>query len=311
MNNRRDFLKQTSALITLGAMANSPIQLFASNQRNKKLTVLHTNDWHSRIEPFDKSEKNYGGFGGAEFRAALIKKIRSEEENILLLDAGYIFQGTPYFNFYAGELEYKLMSEMGYDCATLGNHDFDNGIEGIVNQLPNANFDFVNCNYSFKNTALEGKIKPYKIFNKHGIRVGVFGLGIELKGLVPEKNYGHIIYNDPIENAKKTAAFLKTEKNCDLIICLSHLGYQYKNQKVSDEVLAKKSENIDLIIGGHTHTFLNEPVVFKNNQGGDVLVTQVGWAGINLGRIDFDFSNRTATKAVQASSVIAIDGKNI
>lgn len=286
--NRKNFLRQTLYLVGFGALANSPVKVFARGLP-KKLTVLHTNDWHSRIDPFPAIDKNYGGMGGAALRAAVINRIRKEEGEILLLDSGDIFQGTPYFNFYGGEPEFKLMSQMGYDCATLGNHDFDNGIDGFVKQLPHANFPFVNANYNFFNTALKDKIQPYKIFKKKGLKIGVFGLGIELKGLVPDKLFGNTIYFDPIAIANQTAHELKYVKNCDLIICLSHLGYKYNSNKVSDEVLASKTQNIDLILGGHTHTFLPEPVPYKNLVNKNVLVNQVGWAGLNLGRIDFTF----------------------
>jgi 5'-nucleotidase len=289
MSSRKDFIKQSSILLGGAMLASTPFYSFAA-QKSTKINILHTNDWHSRIEPFDKTDKNNPGMGGAEYRAALIKKIRQEEEHILLLDAGDIFQGTPYFNFYGGELEYKLMTEMGYDCVTLGNHDFDNGINGLVKQMPLAGFDFVNCNYSFNDTELEGKIQPHKIYHKGPIRIGVLGVGIELNGLVPEKSFGKIIYNNPIENANKTAAYLKDKKKCDLIICLSHLGNKYAGDKVSDETLAKQSKNIDLILGGHTHTFLPEPIIYKNVDNKNVIVNQVGWAGLKLGKIDFIFN---------------------
>jgi 5'-nucleotidase len=181
------------------------------------------------------------------------------------------------------------MSEMGYDCVTLGNHDFDNGIEGLIKQMPLAKFDFVNANYNFTNTALQDKVLPYKIFRKNGLKIGVFGLGIELKGLVPEKLYGNIIYNDPIPVANKVAELLKQQKRCDLVICLSHLGYKYKENKVSDEILATQTQNIDLIIGGHTHTFLPEPVVYTNVINKKVCVNQVGWAGLQVGQLNYTF----------------------
>ncbi len=159
--NRRNFIKNSGVLLAGAALVASPISHLVASNTQTKLCVLHTNDWHSRIEPFDKTDKNNAGMGGAEFRAALIKKYRSENEHVLLLDAGDIFQGTPYFNFYGGELEYKLMSQMGYDCVTLGNHDFDNGIEGIFKQMPHATFDFVNCNYDFTDTLIENKVLPF------------------------------------------------------------------------------------------------------------------------------------------------------
>jgi 5'-nucleotidase len=243
--------------------------------------------------------------GGAARRAALIESIRKEEENVLLLDAGDIFQGTPYFNYYGGELEFKLMSMMHYDVATMGNHDFDNGIDGFYAQLPHAKFDFVSANYDFKNTVLNDIVKPYKIVNKGGIKIGIFGLGIELEGLVDKKLYKETVYQNPIEVAQDMTRILKHDKKCDLVICLSHLGFSYKNEpnKISDLVLAKKTKDIDLIIGGHTHTFLDKPVVEKNAEGKEVLINQVGCYGLNLGRIDFYFSN-DATITSNGKSII-------
>ncbi|MGZ3932053.1 MAG: bifunctional metallophosphatase/5'-nucleotidase [Bacteroidia bacterium] len=267
----------------------------------RKLTVLYTNDQHSRIEPFPDNDPKFAGKGGFARRTKLIKEIRAKEEHVLLLDAGDIFQGTPYFNFYHGELEYKLMSQMGYDAVTLGNHDFDLGIDNIIQQMPHARFEFINCNYDVSETALHKKLLPYKVFKKGGLRIGVLGVGIELEGLVEKKLYGDTKYSDPVAAANRIAAHLKKELNCDYIICLSHLGYAYDNAKVSDKTLALQSKNIDLIIGGHTHTFLDEPVAAKNADGLEVLITQVGWAGIWLGRLDILFSE-TNKKVAENSS---------
>lgn len=290
LQNRRDFLRYLfgASFMLTGLDALPREQL--SKKGIRKLTILYTNDQHSRIEPFPLNDPKYPNQGGFARRAALIKKIRSEEKNILLLDAGDIFQGTPYFNYYSGELEYKLMTQMGYDATTLGNHDFDLGIESIVKQMPHAGFAFVNANYNFKDTLLNGKIKPYKIFYKDGIKIGVFGLGIELAGLVDKKNYSDTKYLDPIEEAKKISTVLKKEEKCDYVICLSHLGYSYPVKKVSDMDLSAQTSHIDLIIGGHTHTFLDEPKQLINADKKPVFVTQVGWAGIWLGRLDVYFS---------------------
>jgi len=257
---------------------------------------------HSHIHPFTSGRNK--GLGGIAQRSGLINKIRETEEHILLLDAGDIFQGTPYFNFYGGELEFKLMSEMKYDAVTLGNHDFDNGLEGFAKQLAHVNFPFLIANYDFTDTILKDKFKPYKVFNKGGIKIGVFGIGIELNELVPKKLYGNTIYKDPIETSNKYATLLKKEKKCDLVICLSHLGFKYKNDKVSDMVLATQSRDIDLIIGGHTHTFLKKPVRMQNLENKEVLINQVGWAGINLGKIDFHFSQNNGSKKVFGRSII-------
>ena len=290
--NRRDFLKYFIG----GTMALSGFDGIAADllrkDKIKKLTVLYTNDQHSRIEPFPDNDSKYPGQGGFAKRATLIKEIRKQEENVLLLDAGDIFQGTPYFNYYHGELEFKLMSQMGYDAVTLGNHDFDMGIENIVNQMPHASFQFINCNYDFSDTALHGKILPYKIFNKGGLKIGVFGIGVELEGLVPNHLFGNVKYHNPIDCANSSAHHLKHNMKCDYVICLSHLGYKYDSSKISDVTLVPQTKNIDLVIGGHTHTFLNEPVITTNSEGKQTLITQVGWAGIWLGRIDVFFSHR-------------------
>jgi len=236
-------------------------------------------------------------------RAALIKQIRKQEEHVLLLDAGDIFQGTPYFNFYGGELEFKLMSEMKYDAVTLGNHDFDNGLEGLKKQLPHANFPFLIANYDFSDTILKDTFKPYKVFRKGYLKIGVFGIGIELEGLVPKKLYQKTVYQDPIEKANYYASLLKQKERCDLVICLSHLGFKYKTNKLSDMQLAKQTKNIDLIIGGHTHTFLKKPVKQLNLEKREVLINQVGWAGINIGKIDFHFSQNNSEKNVYGRSI--------
>jgi len=286
---RRDFIHKTAAgsALVLGGLS---LSSFAEPEI-KKLTILHTNDVHSHIDPFPVDDPKYGNKGGVARRATLIDQVRSEESNVLLFDAGDIFQGTPYFNYYGGELEMKLMAMLKYDLGTLGNHDFDNGIDGFFKQMPHAKFDFVCANYDFKNTILDGVVKPYKIFIKDGIKIGVFGLGIELHGLVDKKLYKETVYNNPIEVAQDMSRILKVNEKCDLVICLSHLGFIYANdhEKISDLVLARTTKNIDAIIGGHTHTFLTKPYVEKNLDGHEVLINQVGCYGINVGRLDFTF----------------------
>jgi 5'-nucleotidase len=294
---RRDFIQKTAAGTALLGLANIGLSSFTTIE-TKKITILHTNDVHSHIDPFPVDHPRNPNMGGAARRAAIIENIRKEEEHVLLLDAGDIFQGTPYFNYYGGELEFKLMSMMQYDLATIGNHDFDNGIEGLYAQLPHAQFEFVSANYDFKNTVLDSHVKPYKIFNKGGIKIGVFGLGIELEGLVDKKAYKETVYLNPIEVAQDMTRILKQNKKCDLVICLSHLGFNYKNEpnKISDLDLAKKTKDIDLIIGGHTHTFLDKPVIEKNSEGKEVMINQVGCYGINMGRIDFYFTDDAILK---------------
>ncbi len=303
---RRNFIQKTaasSAFLGLGGLSLSSFKTLDT----KHLTILHTNDVHSYIDPFPATHPKNPNMGGVARRAALIENIRKENPNVLLLDAGDIFQGTPYFNYYGGELEFKLMSMMKYDLATIGNHDFDNGIEGLYNQLPNANFEFVSANYDFKNTVMDGHVKPYKIFNKGGIKVGVFGLGIRLDGLVDKKSFKETLYNDPVSVSKDMARILKHEQKCDLVICLSHLGYKYKDEpeKISDTKLATLTKDIDLIIGGHTHTFLDKPTVLKNIEGKEILVNQVGCYGVNIGRIDFYFDSEKS-KSSNGKSIIIV-----
>jgi 5'-nucleotidase len=301
MLNRRRFLTQ-SALAT-GSLLVSPHLAKSADlfDTPKRLTILHTNDTHSRIDPFPMDGSRNQGMGGVASRAALIKQIRSQEENVLLLDAGDIFQGTPYFNIYKGEPEIKAMTAMGYDAATIGNHDFDAGMEALAMQLDrHASFPMIICNYDFAGTPMETKYQPYKIFRKGGLKIGVLGVGVELEGLVPENLYGKTKYLDPVQQANQTAAILKAQ-NCDLIICLSHLGY--RSGKMSDTILAPQTENIDLIIGGHSHTFLEKPDVVKNKKGEDILINQVGFAGLQLGCLDFSFEKRNRKNLVNSQSI--------
>ena len=314
--NRLNFLKSiTGGVVGLTLAPNmgygETLKLLDANS-DRKLTILHTNDQHSRIEPFDDSYSRNPNQGGFARRAHLISEIRKSENNVLLLDSGDIFQGTPYFNMFGGELEFKLMSMMKYDAATMGNHDFDNGLEGFLKVLPNANFPFLCANYDFKNTILDGKTQPYKVFDKNGIRVGIFGVGIDLDGLVGKKQYQETVYLDPVEIAQHYSELLRKEKKCDLVICLSHLGYDYRDdgKKVSDKVLASKTEGIDLILGGHTHTFLPEPQNFSNRIGKNILINQVGWAGLFLGRIDFFFDKNKSVKNISWNNQV-IDDKII
>lgn len=302
---RRNFIKNTAATSALLSLSGLSLSSF-STIKEKKITILHTNDVHSHIDPFPENHPRNPSMGGVAKRANIIEQIRKEEANVLLLDAGDVFQGTPYFNYYGGELEFKLMSMMKYDLATLGNHDFDNGIDGFYAQLPHANFEFVSANYDFKNTELNGIVKPYKTFIKDGIKIGVFGLGIELEGLVEKKLYKETKYNNPIEVATDITKTLKETEKCDLIICLSHLGFDYKNEKdkASDLKLAAATQDIDLIIGGHTHTFLDKPVVKTNKIGKQVIINQVGAYGINLGRIDFYLSDESKYISKERNIVI-------
>ncbi len=283
---RRKFI-QTLGLGSAGLLALPSLTFSKNNQR--KITILHTNDTHSRIDPFPADDSKYPGLGGVARRMTLVDQIRAMEEQVLLLDAGDIFQGTPYFNLYGGEVEFKMMSAMKYDAATMGNHDFDGGMDGFDKALPHAEFPFLCANYDFSNTILKDKTLERKIFMKGDLKIGVFGIGVELDGLVPQKLFGETKYLDPVSQAQKQANILKIDEKCDLVICLSHLGYKPRLNKMCDPVLAAETENINLIIGGHSHTFMDKPEELKNKSGKKVLINQVGWAGLVLGRIDFYF----------------------
>jgi len=290
METRRSFIKKAGAASLLTLLPTAPLWA-AEDDSVKKITILHTNDTHSRIEPFEVSSSSpYSGKGGYARRAKLIQQIRQEEKNTLLLDAGDVFQGTPYFNMFKGELEFKLMSKMGYEAMTLGNHEFDNGLQGLKDQFKFKNFPIINSNYDFTNTILEGHIEKYRIFWKDGVKIGVFGLGVNLKGLVSNNSFGEMKYLDPVEITQEMTRILREEEKCDLVLCLSHLGYEYSDpQIISDCRLAVETSGIDIIIGGHTHTFLERPQEFINKAGKTVLVNQVGFAGLFLGRIDVYF----------------------
>jgi 5'-nucleotidase len=308
-SNRRQFLKLLGTAAVVGSVAPDVLANSSGRSKSTSLTILHTNDVHSRLDPFPMDGSRNAGKGGVARRATLIQKIRQEQvdghsRNVLLFDAGDIFQGTPYFNVYKGEPEILAMNKLGYDAGTIGNHDFDGGIDNMVTQFGKASFPLLIANYDFKNTVMDGRTMPYKVFEKDGVRIGVFGLGIKPEGLIPRDAYRETKYLDPIELGNDTAAKLRTDKKCDYVICLSHLGFKYNDATVSDNVLAAKTQNIDLIIGGHTHTFLDAPVAVNNLNSQPVWINQVGFAGINLGRIDLTFDKgKTVASAGQSVEV--------
>jgi 5'-nucleotidase len=217
-----------------------------------------------------------------------VKRVRATNENVLLLDSGDIFQGTPYFNVFKGEIELRAMSDMGYDVATLGNHEFDNGVGGLVKVLPHPRFELVSANYQVTGSALEGWVRSYTIREMGGVRVGIFGLGIDFQGLVLSRHHKGISYHDPIEVALRTSEELRN-RGCALVVCLSHLGYRYRSDRPSDTVLAQEVPEIDVILGGHSHTFMDQPDVYRAGETGFTVVHQVGWGGVRLGRIDVVF----------------------
>jgi len=302
MMKRRDFIVQTTATAGLLVMGGLSLSSFDTG-KSRRITILHTNDTHSHLDPFPATDAKFPGQGGAAKRAAFFEKIKSENPNTLILDAGDMFQGTPYFNYYGGELEIKVMNMLRYDGGTIGNHEFDNGVNGLAEQIKKAEFDIINANYDFRNTLMDGLTKPYKIYIIDGIKIGVFGLGVKLEGLVNKTEYGETVWIHPLEIAQDMSRILKEEQKCDIVICLSHLGYSYRkeSQMVSDLDLAAATTNIDLIIGGHSHTFLEQPTIVQNAEGKEVIVNQVGCYGVRVGQIDFHFdflNSKTVTSKV-------------
>jgi 5'-nucleotidase len=294
--NRKQFIQRSSIATLAMGFSSLPLELLA-HAGMEKLTILHTNDVHSRIDPFPMDGTKLQGLGGCARRSEIIRGIRAKEKHLMLLDSGDIFQGTPYFNKYHGEVEIRMMNEMKYDAGTIGNHDFDGGLDNLATRMTQANFPLLISNYDTSNTPLHGKHKEYKIFHYGALKVGVFGVCIELAGLVSKDMYGGTVYRNPIADANRVAAILKHDEKCDLVICLSHLGYKYDNDKVSDEKLAAATSNIDLILGGHTHTFFKAPETLQNKEGKQVIINQVGWAGIYLGQIDFYFDHKKRKEA--------------
>jgi len=300
---RRKFIKGLATLSIIAATFGLNTTAANPPKKEVKITILHTNDVHSRIEPFPMDGSKYQGLGGTARRSTLVNQIRNEEKNVLLLDAGDMFQGTPYFNLFEGEVELDIMSKLGYDAGTFGNHEFDNGIDGILKHFDKANFPFVTSNYDFSKTKLAGKTKEYIVIEKEGIRIGIFGLGVDVEGLVDPKNHKDVVYLDPVEVSNRIVPILKDKEKCDLVICLSHLGYSYKDDKISDLTLVPQTKDIDLIIGGHTHTLLDKPTEVLNADGKVTLVNQVGNGGVRLGRIDYTFNPTTKEKKISSKNI--------
>ncbi len=303
MHNRRIFLRNTGIIASGIISGVYPLSVEGAS-RFERLTVLHTNDVHSRIEVFPEGNRR-AGLGGASRRATLIKQIRAQAERVVLLDCGDIIQGTPYFNLFSGEPEIKLMNYMGYDACTLGNHDFDGGMKVLSNMQALAKFPMLSANYNFDQTIMRNRIQPYTIINRSPIKIGVFGLGIKLEGLVPETLYEKTVYSEPLQIANDTAKYLKLNEQCNLVICLSHMGFSYESNLPSDEYLAKNSRHIDLILGGHTHTLMEEVKEYSNLDGARVLVNQVGRDGTHLGRIDYFFEKKSIKNRGYTQTVIS------
>jgi 5'-nucleotidase len=285
MINRRRFL--TTSAVFGATLVAFPRTLLEASGAETVITILHTNDTHSQIDPLPPNDRN-AGKGGVARRATLVKRVRKENPNTLLVDAGDVLQGTPYFNFYKGEVEYKAMSAIGYDAGTLGNHEFDNGVEALAAALKFANFDIVSANYDVKGTALEDRVKRYVVKTVGGIRVGLFGLGISPTALITPANFKGITFLDPLIAARDVVKKLREEERCSLVVCMSHLGY-HEDGKQGNSFVASQVDGIDYIASGHTHIFMEQPVTATQPCGAKTLIFEVGKSGIYVGRVDFTF----------------------
>ena len=284
--NRRIFLKNSAVLLASGFLMR---YAHALSPRKNTWSILHTNDFHSRFLPFAATHKRHANQGGIARLTQLVSELRQQHEHVTLFDSGDVFQGTPYFNVFKGHPELQWMQRMEYDATTLGNHDFDMGVEHVFSLRKPYITPTLLINYTYEKDSDLGVIQPYKIIEKGPIRIGVTGVSIDLVGLQGETNRGSFAYFDPVEKLQEQVNFLRKNKNCNAVVVLSHLGYQYSSEKIDDIKLAQRTEGIDVILGGHTHTFLDEPTVVKNRAGKKVVINQAGWAGLKLGHLQFEY----------------------
>ena len=257
----------------------------AAAQSVKELRLFHTNDMHSRVEPFpeDYQDTLLAGKAGMVRRATFIKQQRELHPDLLLFDCGDFSQGTPYYNIYRGEVEVRLMNEMCYDAGTIGNHEFDFGLENMARLFRLADFPIVCANYDVTGTVLEGLVKEYVVLRRKGMKIGVFGLGTQLEGLVAKESYGGVKFEDPVSEAQRIADLLRTEEKCDVVICLSHLGWQ--GELYSDIELIENTRGIDVVLGGHSHSYFEAPVYYKNLDGVEIPLQQMGKHAAFVGKM--------------------------
>lgn len=275
-------MKQTLLLLTAALL------LSFSSATGQDLVILQTNDTHSQIEPL--STGNYKGRGGVDRREKYIRSVRAENKNVILLDAGDFSQGTPYFTLFKGDVEVELMNAMGYDAATFGNHEFDNGLAELARRIKLMNFPLLNANYKMDGTPLEGLIAPYTVLERGGKRIGVIGLSVRLAGLVSPSRIEGMKYLHPYRIVNKLARHLRKREKCDLVILLTHCGFSDgKEQNPDDRMIAANTEGVDIIIGGHSHTFIKQPAIVESKTGKKVMVVQAGCKGEEVGRIDIWF----------------------
>ncbi len=306
--SRRGFLKRIGGI----ALAASPMAAAVSSvstltsccdakrEQKSPLIVLHTNDVHSHIDPFPATDPRYAGLGGYARRASIIEEAIREygADNVMVFESGDMFQGTPYFNFYKGKLEIQLMNMMHVDAVTIGNHEFDNGVDSLCDCMEIANFPFLSANYVFTDSRGSKLVKPYKVFERAGFRIGVFGLGVRLKGLVAPVNCDTVKYEPLVDTAQRVVDKLRDEEGCDIVIALTHIGHNDGPEGECDVMLAQMTHGIDLILGGHSHTFLPAPEQVNNILGKPVYINQVGFGGINVGRIEINRAEKGSVNMV-------------
>lgn len=258
--------------------------------KGKRLVILHTNDTHSCIFPLNPhlADTMLAGRGGFIRRAEMVRRERSKHLDMLLFDSGDFSQGSPYYTLYKGDVEVGLMNLMRYDAATIGNHEFDFGVENMARLFKKADFPIVCANYDFTGTALEGVVKPYVVLKRGGLRIGVFGLSPQLDGLVMAKTCAGVKYNDPVKAANDVAKLLKEREKCDIVVCLSHLGWDIIG--IDDTELMRQTRNIDIVLGGHSHSYFNALEYVENLDGREIPNDQNGKHGIYVGKITVDFS---------------------
>jgi 5'-nucleotidase len=259
-------------------------------KKHKQLVILHSNDTHSQILPFKTQMGDTLKAGRAGFlrRITLLKEERQKHPDLLYFDSGDFFQGSAYFTMFKGDVEIGLMNQMGIDATTIGNHEFDFGLDNMAQAFRKATFPILCTNYDFTGTVMEGLTKPWIIIKRNGLKIGVFALCPKLAGLVSAKNCPGVKYLDPARMALETATMLKEQQKCDMVICISHLGWN-SNRGEDDLYMIKGSRNIDLVLGGHSHTYMEELYYEKNLDGKPVPVDQNGKSGIFLGKIIVDF----------------------
>ena len=277
-------MKKTKYILA-ALLIGSACGMSATGENEVELRIVHTNDTHSCVMPVSphSSDTALADKGGFVRRAALVRDLRAEDNSLLLFDSGDFSQGSAYYNLYKGEVEVKLMNEMRYDAATIGNHEFDFGLENMARIFRMAGFPIVCANYHVEGTVLEGLVKPYVILERKGVKIGVFGLGTQLEGMVASENYAGVVYEDPITAANRVTDILKNREHCDLVVCLSHLGWQIDG--IDDSEVIPATRDIDIVLGGHSHTYMEHPEVVKNADGEYVYCNQMGKHGRYVGEL--------------------------